>query len=568
MKQNELGMGVVIGCSKVESVSNWFCENLFFEKLEDTASGSIIANESCILYLEKAVEAERPVSVEKATYACGLEHIALNTADIKKAASYLRSRGLELDIEGEDFSYNPKVFGDGEYYFHVKNEFGLIIEISQKANVDKADGADERTISGLDHYGIPCMDFDRETSFFRELGFSFVFEPVENYNDIEGHIKCVMMKKDSVILEIYEFTDRRGMIKKDNGNLRGLVMDKKSDVSPSGVGIVPAEGYDIVAIGECLVDILCREEDGVLRMEGNPGGAPANVLAMAARLGMATAMATKVGDDDMGSFLKKHVAAAGIGLSSFRMDREHPTTLAMVKLDESGNRSFSFYRDRTADVMLSEEDLSTYDLSHTKILHFGSLSLTDEPSRSATMKAIKTARASGAVISYDPNLRPALWKDLETARREILAAMEYADLVKVSDEELLFLTGEADMSKGMEKLFSGYPMSYLVVTKGDKGAELIYEKGHHGALAYDTGCVDTTGAGDASWGAFLSGFIMKDGPDRLHRGEMLDCEEAEELLRFSCAAGSLATSRYGGIPAMPYMEEITKCMADANYIIK
>ena len=314
--------------------------------------------------------------------------------------------------------------------------------------------------------------------------------------------------------------------------------------------------YDIMALGECLVDFVCTESGGKLHLEGNPGGAPANVLAIAAKLGRSTALVSKVGADHFGAFLRRHLQAAGIGTGSLLQDPLHPTTLAIVRLDEAGNRDFTFYRDRTADVMLAREELPLDELCAARVLHFGSLSLTCEPARAATLAAVTAARAAGAVISYDPNLRPPLWPSLDAARTQLLAGLALADLVKVSEEELFFLTEAASLDAGAEALFARFPLRLLAVTRGPAGCILYTRTLRCAGATFDTPCVDTTGAGDAFWGAALTWLLEQDRP-----AEALTQADLAALLDFANAAGSLATTKHGAIPAMPTREEIARCIA-------
>jgi len=297
-------------------------------------------------------------------------------------------------------------------------------------------------------------------------------------------------------------------------------------------------------------------------MEGNPGGAPVNVLAMAAKLGCHTSVISKVGRDDFGDFLLSRIREAGIDTKNMLQSQDHPTTLAIVHLDAKGDRSFTFYRDRTADVMLQTEELPLEEICRTKILHFGSVSLTCEPSRSATFAAVKAAKAAGACISFDPNLRTLLWNNLQTAKEMILTSLELADFVKVSDEELQFLTEESTIESGIERLFPAYPMRLLAVTLGPKGCVCRTEAGSFSAYTFETHCVDTTGAGDAFWGASLA-WLIENGlnPENYGAGQM------SGLLDFANAAGSLATTRTGGIPAMPDRNEIESCMATVPRLV-
>ena len=320
--------------------------------------------------------------------------------------------------------------------------------------------------------------------------------------------------------------------------------------------------YDILALGECLVDLVCTEENGKIFMEGNPGGAPANVLAMAAKLGKQTALISKVGQDNFGPFLCGHVAAAGIDTDYIVMDKEHPTTLAIVKLDETGNRSFSFYRDRSADVMLSEEELPSKAIANTKVLQFGSLSLVCDPVRTATFAALQQAKQAGAKISYDPNWRPPLWPSMEAGCAMMLRGMEYADYVKVSDEEIVLLTGEEDFAAGAKKLMAAYPMEFLAVTMGPKGSMVFNRTASAFAPAYKIECVDTTGAGDAFWGAALTYILESEKAIADY-----SAEELKALADFANAGGSLASTKKGAIPAMPSREAMLAAVESGERIL-
>lgn len=313
--------------------------------------------------------------------------------------------------------------------------------------------------------------------------------------------------------------------------------------------------YDIVSLGECLVDILCEEKNGALVMQGNAGGAPANLLAMASRLGCRTSLLTKVGQDRFGQFLFDALRNAGIGVQSLKADGEHPTTLAIVQLDAHGERSFSFYRNCTADVMLSNAELDPSTLQNTRIFHFGSLSLTDEPVRSATWAAIKTAKAAGARISFDPNWRPPLWRSREKAVSLMQQALTYADYVKVSEEELSLITGENDVSAGIRVIFAAGPAVLLAVTKGEHGALLANRHCCVEVPAYRMQALDTTGAGDAFYGALLAA-ILESG----QAPEAFSEDALAALLRFASAAGALSTTKQGGISAQPSREEILTLM--------
>ncbi len=311
--------------------------------------------------------------------------------------------------------------------------------------------------------------------------------------------------------------------------------------------------YDIVAIGECLIDFVASPgTDGTITLKGNPGGAPANVLAAAAKLGLSTAFIGKVGGDAFGDFLVDCLEKSNIDISSMIRAKE-PTTLAIVSLNEGGEREFSFYRDRTADVMLSVNDLPLELIENTAIFHFGSVSMTAEPSRKATIAAAGYARSNGALISFDPNLRPMLWSSLEDAKEQMLYAFSLADVVKVSHEEAEFLTGISEPFESGKTLFEQYGFKLLAVTMAERGC-IIFTPGlcvsHSG---YSVESVDTTGAGDAFWGCLLTKLRERDCiTDSFTESEL------EILSALANAAGALAVTKYGAIPAMPGRDEINK----------
>ena len=229
--------------------------------------------------------------------------------------------------------------------------------------------------------------------------------------------------------------------------------------------------FDIVALGESLIDFTPSGENsqGMALFARNPGGAPANVLAMAAKLGGKTAFIGKVGDDAFGAFLKKTMEDAGVDVRGLRMTREYPTTLAFVQLTPEGDRSFTFYRKPGADVMLAPAEVDRALLRDCRIFHFGSVSLTDEPCRTATLEAAREAKAAGAMISYDPNYRPFLWDSAERAREALLAALPLADIVKVSEEEMELLTGEVQLAAGRVLPCCGGPRVAACLRSGHGG---------------------------------------------------------------------------------------------------
>lgn len=302
--------------------------------------------------------------------------------------------------------------------------------------------------------------------------------------------------------------------------------------------------HDIVALGESLVDFILQKnsDKGKLTLEGAAGGAPANVLAAAAKLGRSTAFIGRVGRDPFGDFLAGGMAASGIDTVGL-LRGDEPTTLAMVSLDKGGNRSFTFYRNGTADVRLAPDDVDMSLVENCRVFHFGTLSMTDDPTRSATLQAVDRARKAGAAISFDPNYRDFLWAE----ERDALAAMEegiaLAHYVKVSEEEAAMLSGEADPEKAAVGLLTRFGLRFIAVTLGPGGSVGLTPKGRARQPAYDVKCVDTTGAGDAFWGAALHQLLA-------HKGsEPPGGESLIRLLQYANAAGSLATAKHGAIPA-------------------
>ena len=318
--------------------------------------------------------------------------------------------------------------------------------------------------------------------------------------------------------------------------------------------------YDVVALGELLIDFTPagKSENGNMLFESNPGGAPANVLACLAKLGKRTSFIGKVGDDEFGHFLRQTLIDKGIAAEGLVMDPEVKTTLAFVHLQADGERSFSFYRNPGADTRLKPEEINAA-LFDARIFHFGSLSLTDEPARSATLAALEFAKDKRLLVSYDPNLRPHLWPNLDEARTRILAVMDQADIVKISGEELEFLTGSKDIEQGSTRLCQEYRLRMLLVTLGKDGC--YYRLGDLSGQvpSFRVNTIDATGAGDAFFGGML--FQV------LQRAKEIDQWTAEEMamsIRFANATGALVTTRKGAIPAMPNLHEVEQLLASKH----
>ena len=323
--------------------------------------------------------------------------------------------------------------------------------------------------------------------------------------------------------------------------------------------------YDVVAVGELLIDFTPAgtSDRGAALFARNPGGAPANVLAAVTRLGGRTAFIGKVGEDGFGRFLRDTLDGLGIDVSGLVMTGEVPTTLAFVQLDEHGDRSFSFYRKPGADIMLSPGEVMRELTGQARIMHFGSVSLTDEPSRSATLAAVRAAKEAGAVVSYDPNYRPLLWESPGEAKRWMREGLSLADIVKVSDEELTLLTGETDLERGSQKLLEA-GASLALVSLGAKGAFFRLGELCGRQPTFDVRTVDTNGAGDSFFGAVLYRLCGKS----LAEIRSLTREELEDVLSFGNAAGSMTTTRPGAIPALPTMEEVLACRAHTPLLLK
>ncbi|MBR5428084.1 MAG: carbohydrate kinase [Clostridia bacterium] len=310
--------------------------------------------------------------------------------------------------------------------------------------------------------------------------------------------------------------------------------------------------YDLTALGEMLIDFTAQgvNTEGQALFARNPGGAPANVAASAAKLGLRTAFIGKAGDDMHGRFLKQTLADCGVDGSGFILTKDYFTTLAFVDVRPGGEREFSFARVHGADKMLSPGELPEDILRNTKILHVGSVSLTDEPARSATLEAVRIAKESGAVITYDPNYRAPLWKSEEEAVFQMRSPIPYTDVMKLSDEETVLLTGEADPEKAADALIA-QGVQLVCVTLGERGAFVRTGEGGAYVPAYPCRAIDATGAGDAFFGAFLYRLIESG-----KRPQEVPLGDAREFAAFANAAASLCCEKYGAIPALPTPEDV------------
>lgn len=312
--------------------------------------------------------------------------------------------------------------------------------------------------------------------------------------------------------------------------------------------------YDIVGLGELLIDFTPIKIKGETFFKENPGGAPCNYLTIAQNLGSKTAFIGKVGNDGFGKMLKSTLEKNGVDTVGLIMSNVYNTTLAFVHLYDDGDRAFSFYRKNCADVMLNYDDINFDLLDNTKVFHFGSLSFTDDPIKSTLIKVLDYCQNKNIIISYDPNYRPTLWDSEENAVESIKIGLSYADILKLSEEEAELLTGEKDPLNACKKL-NEYDIKVILVTLGDKGS-FYYHKNCYGYVnGRKTKVIDTTGAGDTFFGSAVHQIIEKGIPI-----EDLKKSDFEEILHFSNIAASLCIENYGGIPAIPKKNEIEKLL--------
>lgn len=321
-----------------------------------------------------------------------------------------------------------------------------------------------------------------------------------------------------------------------------------------------AKEVDIVALGELLIDFTeaGKSAGGMKLFEQNPGGAPANMLAVASHMGYSTSFIGKVGKDMQGEFLKKTLENEGIGTQSLIMDEKYFTTLAFVEIDANGERNFSFARKPGADTQLLARELDRELLENCRVFHFGSLSLTDEPAKEATIEAVNIAKSSNAIISYDPNYRASLWKNEDTAVCAMKSVIPMVDIMKVSDEESLLLTGASDYLSAVHELIAMGP-KLVAITLGADGV-LISTNNRTGIIkGFKVKAIDTTGAGDSFWGGFVSSLLSLEKPV-----EELTGDEIRKCAVQGNATAALCVQKRGGIPAIPSKAEVEKFLK-ANF---
>lgn len=317
---------------------------------------------------------------------------------------------------------------------------------------------------------------------------------------------------------------------------------------------------DVTALGELLIDFACRSTDaeGYPVMEAHPGGAPANFLAALTKFGAKTALLGKVGTDAFGKLLTGTLQKAGIETRGLVASGDVFTTLAFVTFDGHGDREFSFSRKPGADTCLTFEELDFSLIDEAKVFHFGTLSLTDEPARSATYKAVTYAKNKGKLITYDPNLRKPLWKDLETAREQLLWGLSQADVVKISDDEVEFLFG-LDVEAGADHILQQFGVKLVFVTCGPRGCFFKNARAEGMVPGLSSLCViDTTGAGDIFGGSAVWKLLQTG-----KNPEDLTGEDLRDIVGFACTSAGLSTTKSGGISSVAEYDEIAERMQQA-----
>lgn len=312
------------------------------------------------------------------------------------------------------------------------------------------------------------------------------------------------------------------------------------------------EKYDVVALGELLIDLTQNGYSGQGNplLEANPGGAPCNVLALLTKLGHSTAFIGKVGRDGFGDQLENALTETGISTAGLLRDDQVHTTLAVVHTLAGGDRDFSFYRNPGADMCLHTQEINRELIRQARIFHFGTLSMTDEPVRSATYAAIAEAEAHGVLRSFDPNLRPPLWRTLDEAKEQVLYGMAHCDILKISDNEIQWLTQQEDFDAGVRWIRQRFPnIRLLLLSMGKDGSRGYSGDAMAEVKGFSVSAIETTGAGDTFFGGILH-HVLAWGLREYTR------QELEEMLTFANAAAALVTTRKGALRVMPSLAEI------------
>ena len=315
--------------------------------------------------------------------------------------------------------------------------------------------------------------------------------------------------------------------------------------------------FDVVTLGELLIDFTENgiSDQGNQLFEANPGGAPCNVLAMLTKLGKKTAFIGKVGNDMFGRRLKDSLEEVGIDTRNLVMDEEVHTTLAFVHTFEDGDRDFSFYRNPGADMMLTKEEVQDELIKSSRIFHFGTLSSTHEGVREATRHAIQVAKENGLIVTFDPNLREPLWKNLDDGKAEIEYGMSQCDVLKISDNEVEFMTGTNDYTAGVAKIRERFDIPLILVTMGKEGSRAYYDGRIVEAAPFlQENTIETTGAGDTFCASILN-YVLEHGLENLTDEQLL------EMITFANAGASLITTRKGALRVMPEKQEVLDFIA-------
>ena len=309
--------------------------------------------------------------------------------------------------------------------------------------------------------------------------------------------------------------------------------------------------YDVIALGELLIDFTMngQSEQGNNLFEACPGGAPCNVLALLNKMGKKTAFVGKVGKDQFGTLLRNTISEAGIDASHLVTDEEVNTTLAFVHTFPDGDREFSFYRNPGADMMLHEDEVDEEFVKDTRIFHFGTLSMTHDGVRAATKKAVSAAKDGGCLISFDPNLREPLWSSLDLAKEQMEYGLSMCDILKISDNEIQFVSGKEDYDEGNAYLQEKYKIPLILLTMGKDGSCAYYKGMRVERPGFSVKTIETTGAGDTFGGSSLT-YLLE------HDFDSLTEEQLGEMLTFANAAAAIVTTKKGAIKAMPKREEV------------
>lgn len=315
--------------------------------------------------------------------------------------------------------------------------------------------------------------------------------------------------------------------------------------------MVMEKKYDVIALGELLIDFTMngQSEQGNNLFEACPGGAPCNVLALLNKMGKKTAFVGKVGKDQFGTLLRNTISEAGIDASHLVTDEEVNTTLAFVHTFPDGDREFSFYRNPGADMMLHEDEVDEEFVKDTRIFHFGTLSMTHDGVRAATKKAVSAAKDGGCLISFDPNLREPLWSSLDLAKEQMEFGFSVCDILKISDNEIQFVSGKEDYDEGIAYLQEKYNIPLILLTMGKDGSRAYYKGMRVERPGFSVKTIETTGAGDTFGGSSLT-YLLE------HDFDSLTEEQLGEMLTFANGAAAIVTTKKGAIKAMPKREEV------------